>query len=243
MKKILIVTYALNDEVDILSLEGVKQEYQKKWLDSLNPVKRFMQKYTNVLMKDREVVFCRTGIGKVNSYGTLKRVLDITKSYVDRCSDLENTEITVLNIGTAASVNEEPGILVWPTRFIDRDLVKIGDKYMEKSEYWIGADASSTGKKEYSCNSGDTFVTDPEEAYQMRDGFTAVCDMEAFQQARLCQTYFKKPIEFICVKFITDKIGDNSIDDWKDMLDEARDELTRIAQMYICDLYENLELH
>lgn len=234
MKKILIITYALNDEVDILSLEKTKDECEKNWLDRLKPIRRFIQKHS--LLKDREVVFCETGVGKVNSYSTLKIVLETTKRYIERYSDLEETEITVLNIGTAASVNEEPGIVVWPSRYIDRDLVKIGGKYLEKSEYWIGAE---TGNKEYSCNSGDTFVTDPEGAYQMRDGFTAICDMEAFQQARLCMAYPKKPIDFICVKFITDKIGDNSMKDWEEMLEEARNELTNIASWYICDTYRD----
>jgi adenosylhomocysteine nucleosidase len=196
----------------------------------MKPIKRFVQKHSRI--KENEVVFCRTGVGKVNSYKHLKKILDITKDYVGD----QEYEITVLNIGTAASVNEKPGTVVWPSRYIDRDLVRIGDKYLEKSEYWIGAE---TGNKEYSCNSGDTFVTNPEEAYQIRDGFTAVCDMEAFQQARLCMAYPKKPINFVCAKFITDKIGDNSVKDWEDMLGEARKALTYIASRYICDTYRD----
>lgn len=237
MNKILIITYALNDEVDILSLKGVKQEQQKKWLDSMKPIKRFIQKHSGI--KDIEVVFCRTGVGKVNSYKSLKTVLDITKKYTEKYTDLEKTDITVLNIGTAASLLEDTGMVVFPSRYIDRDLVNVGDKYLEKSEYQIGQDTNNGKSKKYSCNSGDTFVTDPEGAHQMRDGFTAVCDMEAFQQARLCMAYPKKPINFICAKFITDKIGDNSVKDWEEMLGEARKELTDIARQYICNIYGN----
>ncbi len=231
-RKILIVTYALEDEVDSIVLQHYKDECEKAWLSGLRPINRYFQKRSNI--KDREVVFVCTGVGKVNSYRMLKMVLDITKRYCDR-----NAEVTVLNLGTAASLNEEPGILVNPSRFIERDLVKIGSEYLSKSEYQIGPDSWEGEGRAYSCNSGDTFVTNPEDAHQMRDGFTAVCDMEAFLQAELCSNYkaFSKPIQFVCWKFITDKIGENSIGDWKSMLPEANTQLTAIAMDYINDTY------
>lgn len=231
MRKILVITYALDDEVDILTLEHIKDQCQEKWLNGLRPLKRFFQKHTNI--KDREVVFVRTGVGKVNSYKMLKMVFDITMKYTGG-----NAEVTVLNIGTAASLFEEPGVVVNPSRFIDRDLVKIGGEYLDKSEYWVGPDTVE-GNRVYSCNSGDTFVTNAEDAYQMRDGFTAVCDMEAFQQAALCSKFKGFPVEFHCWKFITDKIGENSLGNWKEMLPEACNTLTSIAMDFVEDLYKS----
>lgn len=231
MKKILVITYALDDEVDILTLEHIKDECQEKWLNGLRPLKRFFQNHTNI--KDREVVFVRTGVGKVASYQMLRMVFDLTKKYTGG-----DAEVTVLNIGTAASVLEDPGILVNPSRFIDRDLIKIGGGYIDKIEYQIGPDTAE-GNRAYSCNSGDTFVTCEGDAWQMDDGFVAVCDMEAFQQALLCDLYNGFTVEFHCWKFITDKIGENSLGNWKEMLPEAREELTVIAMDFIEDFYRS----
>ena len=43
--------------------------------------------------------------------------------------------------------------------------------------------------------------------------------MEAYAQAQVCQI---KSIPFISVKYITDRIGENSIKHWEDKLADAR---------------------
>lgn len=247
-KEVLIFTYALDDELDKAAIEEVVNHQEKMNEINLGVIGNLFKKISMSKMKDREVVLCKTGVGKVNSTALLRDILDITMEYGKKYAD--RLKITVVNLGTAASALEEPGIIVNCNRFIDRDIVRIsGNKYINECDWLAGdtRDFSSEGnhKSRYSCNTGDRFVTDIEDAHQMRDGWIAVCDMEAFPQKRLCNYYSNKygvEINFICNKFITDKIGENSISNWDEMLPEAKDELTKLAMDYVRDFYEGKDL-
>ena len=62
------------------------------------------------------------------------------------------------------------------------------------------------------CNTGDTFLTEA-------DGTGDVFDMESFAIAKVCR---KHQIPFVGVKYVTDKIGDNSVKHWEEKLAEAQ---------------------
>lgn len=235
-KEVLIITYAIEDELDISSIKEVidYQERENKKTSRCRILDLFTPK-----MKDKEVVFCKTGVGKTNSIALLREILDTTFKYGGK-----DTKVTVLNLGTAASVLEEVGMVVECKRFIDRDLIRLsGSKYVNECDYISGSkEEYNDGAKRYSCNTGDQFATDPDEAHQMRDGWIAVCDMEAFPQKRYCDYYSKKTgmgIRFVCHKFISDKIGDNSVAGWEEVLDEARLELTVLAMDYVREFYKS----
>lgn len=252
-KQILVITYAVPEELEVGKVLEVVNEQKRNWIENrIDWFKRLKVKM-NRRYYDKEVVLVETGIGKVNSYKELKMIVDLAADYLGR-----DTEITVLNLGTAASMNEGIGSVVECNRFIDRDLIRIG--YGDNGDYTIYTvdgtprflsemddrpDNDLGGKFSfgYSCNSGDTFVTNPEEAHQMRDGWTAVCDMEGFSQAKLISESlykFSEPIKFHCIKYITDKIGeDNTVEGWKEELPAACISLTKTAMEYIRDFYNS----
>lgn len=130
-KKILIVTYALPEEMDVVALKEVQRDQEKFLVSKMNWFQKLMRKYSK--MKEIEVVFVKTGVGKLNSYTTLRKVLKITRDMAPA-----DAEITVLNLGTAASANERTGILVNPKRFLDRSLVRLKDSgYLIEDDYMV----------------------------------------------------------------------------------------------------------
>ncbi len=72
-------------------------------------------------------------------------------------------------------------------------------------------------------STGDNFVTEKEQAHG------DVVDMEAFAMAWVCRM---QKIPFISIKFVTDVIGDNSIDIWEDRLASARKGLAEYFERY-----------
>ena len=246
-KEVLIITYAVPEELEVDELREVIESQKKNWFCSLP---RWRQWLLNrfVKMYDREVVLIETGIGKINAFTAVDGTLKTIRKFVS------NVKITVVNLGTAASINVGIGNIVECTRFVDRDLANLHyfdspDDYtlytqnnsLEFSESRLNELDNWTPK--YSCNSGDSFVTDPEQAYQIRDGWTAVCDMEGYATALavIHNSYdFPEPIKFKSHKYITDVIGeDNNIEGWEEELPAARLELTCLAQEYIRDFYNS----
>ena len=54
--------------------------------------------------------------------------------------------------------------------------------------------------------------------------------MEAFAQAMVCN---EEHVPFMAVKYITDKIGENSVKIWNDKLADARNALESYTNRYI----------
>jgi adenosylhomocysteine nucleosidase len=149
------------------------------------------------------VHYCQTGIGKVNA------ALSVYEAVAHRKPDL------IMNVGTAGSIRHNVDSIVVCSKFVDRDMQKCKD---------FGVDYSHDFKDEVTriplfsdwnitntCNTGDSFVT---QAIDDADAF----DMENFAVAALCK---RLSIPFLSVKFITDKIGENTVKHWEDKLDEA----------------------
>jgi adenosylhomocysteine nucleosidase len=149
------------------------------------------------------MVYCETGIGKVNA------VLAVVDA-------LENFEPhLILNIGTAGSVDRDVDSIVICSIFVDRDMKKCKDfgvtyhlDFKEELKDISLLEKWDTGNI---CNTGDSFVT---HIIDEADAF----DMENFAVASLCK---RRSIPFISVKYITDKIGENSVKHWEDKLEDA----------------------
>lgn len=156
-----------------------------------------------------EVKYVRTGIGKV------KATIRLMDALAQERPDL------VINIGTAGAVNHSVGDVFVCRHFIDRDLQKVGcldlEHEIDSSALVQEKGYCSDWKHQGVCNTGDSFLT------ETADSHGDVFDMEAFAQAQVCQM---KNIPFISVKYVTDKIGENSIKHWEDKLADAREELS-----------------
>ena len=158
-------------------------------------------------IKDAEMTFLRTGMGKVLS------AFNLTKALCENKYDL------VLNVGTAGTLNHNVGDVFVCHRFIDRDMEKIElPKVCSDISFPnnVGIDFIDNYDKVGVCNTGDSFVTVA--AHFNGD----VVDMEAFAQAQVCK---EMNVNFVSVKYITDIIGQNSGEIWLDKLRDARETL------------------
>lgn len=132
----------------------------------------------------------------------------------------------VVNMGSAGTVKLNVGDIVVSRNFYDRDLAPLaieGVRSEIKSSGIAPFPSLVAGVENYSdfiVNTGDDFVTDS-------TGVKGdVIDMEAFAQAMVCG---EEGIPFVAVKYITDKIGENSIKIWSEKLKEAQ----KALQMYV----------
>ena len=146
--------------------------------------------------------YIRTGVGKVKSAYYVSEVLNQAKP------DL------VINVGTAGSIDCQVGDILVCRHFIDRDMQKLADMGLE---YEIDSSALLAEKGycmhwagEGICNTGDTFLT------ELSDVKGDVVDMEAFAQAFVCRA------KNVPLKYVTDIIGQNSVEHWEDKLADAR---------------------
>lgn len=155
-----------------------------------------------------ELRFVKSGIGKAAS------AMNLTKAICEERPDF------VLNFGTAGTLNHQVGDVFVCNRFVDRDFQAIhfpGLTYEIEVEEtfcrYISQIWSLSDNHWGICNTGDSFVTQAETIHG------DVVDMEAFAHALVCQE-FKLP--FVAVKYVTDKIGENSVNHWADKLADAR---------------------
>lgn len=160
-----------------------------------------------------DVSVLMTGVGKVASAARLMQRLASSRQ------DL------VVNVGTAGSVRHEVGEIVLCDRFEDRDL-----KAARLPGLAFELDCSSDAARCVSsrcpyvrgkCSTGDSFVTEAG-----GDGCD-VYDMEAYSQAYVCRMM---GVPFVSVKYVTDRIGHNSVKHWADKLADARRDLARVFE-------------
>ncbi len=156
-----------------------------------------------------DILQIHTGVGKAKSAHIL------TKHICENKPDL------VLNVGTAGTQKHNVGDIFVSTQFIDRDFETIRLPGIEHEinglEFW-SEDLPLTQwitnhEKLGVCNTGDSFVT------QSTPINGDIIDMEAFAQALVCKEF---NIPFLSVKYITDIIGQNSVELWESRLTEAR---------------------
>lgn len=236
--RVLIFTYAIPEELDVEYLEKLNNEY----ISELTPKVNIFQKFLKIKPESEDkVIFLKTGSGKLNSYvelnNTLKNVYE---------NSLDNVMIKVVNLGTAGSSLGKVGSVVDCGRFIDADIATLYGKNITDLDWCNqvykyesgGTDIDSL--RMYSCNSRDMFVTNMDDSFQHRDGWTAVCDHEAFSQARCCAEWsdlFKNRINFISTKYITHSFDKEAMNDWEKMLPDAKKSLTKVASKHLYNFY------
>ena len=133
------------------------------------------------------------GVGKVNAaFNTLKAIQKYTPD-------------TVINFGTAGSLDPNINGLVEVSKFLQRDMdasplgFEIGQTPFEN-------DIEITfGREGVTCGSGDKFVTSVPKLQ------TDIVDMEAFAIAKVCKL---ENIDFRCFKFISDNADNEAKNDW-----------------------------
>lgn len=162
-----------------------------------------------------EVIYVETGMGKVNA--AMKTMRAICEYHPDM----------VINYGSAGTLNHNIGDIIVCNRFIDRDLQKVTLNGVV-SEIVFGTDAARHVLTEQrlterakvlwgTCNTGDSFITSG------ADIEGDVIDMESYAMADVCR---EMGIPFIAVKYVTDVVGQNSVESWQEKLADARKGLT-----------------
>lgn len=136
----------------------------------------------------------------------------------------------VVNIGSAGTVSMNVGDIVVSSHFFDRDLRPLSiEGVVSEIETMPGINIPSIVKgkesyEKYVVSTGDDFVTDA-------NGFRAdVIDMESFAQAMVCA---EEQVNFVSVKYITDKVGCNSVKVWSEKLSDERTALAAYFKKYI----------
>lgn len=162
-----------------------------------------------------EVIYVETGMGKVNA--AMKTMRAICEYHPDM----------VINYGSAGTLNHNIGDIIVCNRFIDRDLQKVTVNGIV-SEIVFGTDAARDVLTEQrlterakvlwgTCNTGDSFITSG------ADIEGDVIDMESYAMADVCR---EMGIPFVAVKYVTDVVGQNSVESWQEKLADARKGLT-----------------
>lgn len=162
-----------------------------------------------------EVIYVETGMGKVNA--AMKTMRAICEYHPDM----------VINYGSAGTLNHNIGDIIVCNRFIDRDLQQVTLNGVV-SEIVFGTDAARHVLTEQrlterakvlwgTCNTGDSFITSG------ADIEGDVIDMESYAMADVCR---EMGIPFIAVKYVTDVVGQNSVESWQEKLADARKGLT-----------------
>lgn len=162
-----------------------------------------------------EVIYVETGMGKVNA--AMKTMRAICEYHPDM----------VINYGSAGTLNHNIGDIIVCNRFIDRDLQNVTVNGVV-SEIVFGTDAARDVLTEQrlterakvlwgTCNTGDSFITSG------ADIEGDVIDMESYAMADVCR---EMGIPFVAVKYVTDVVGQNSVESWQEKLADARKGLT-----------------
>lgn len=172
--------------------------------------------YVEVRIPGVEVEHVYTGIGKVKAAFCL----------TDAIHRLQPD--AVINIGTAGTLCHQVGDIFVCTRFVDRDLQKVGNLGID---YRLETLAPATvfswdwrQAKHGVCNTGDSFLT---ELIAVEGD---IVDMEAYAQAQVC---VEMGLPFVAVKYVTDVIGQNSVKHWEDKLADARREVASYFQSLV----------
>lgn len=155
-------------------------------------------------------------------------ITKITKPYA--AATLAHAIVTynpdaVINVGTAGTLNLSVGDIVVCRKFIDRDIARSGfssvsSKISFEEDFPIRLQSKVGGKYTddfYTVNTGDDFVTKADTIVG------DVIDMEAFADAVVCKTF---GVPYISVKFVSDVIGQNSMQIWEERLKIAREKLS-----------------
>lgn len=167
-----------------------------------------------------QVVNIVTGVGKAQAAHVL------TKSIA------EWQPCCVLNIGTAGTQRWKVGDICLSRHYIDRDFQRIplpglSFEITDRNilppmlNSWIDLLKREVTLNNATVNTGDDFVTGGE----LLTG--DVIDMEGYAQALVCR---EMGVPILSVKYITDVVGENSVEIWEKKLAHAREALTLLFE-------------
>ncbi|MCB0370874.1 MAG: hypothetical protein KDD45_15985 [Bdellovibrionales bacterium] len=142
------------------------------------------------------------GIGKLNAAISLMNFYQNQNS----CDDL-----IIVNLGTAGSKELAKGSLVEITEFYERDT------FFRSPKIQIPA---KTSLPSASCGSGDQ-IADLAPIGGKKTPWSCV-DMEAYALVKICH---EKNLQFVSIKYITDNSDENTYQDWKQNVLNAKAEL------------------
>lgn len=158
-------------------------------------------------LKGHECRFCITGIGKVQAALAIEQALLETKA------DL------IINLGSAGALHHQVGDILLCSRFIDRDMKRVAIPGVCYELDFTAALASMCWFADYSIghtvSTGDSFVVSESDVEPSVD----VVDMEAFAIAAACHRH---GLPFLSVKYVTDIVGQNSVEAWTEKLAHAK---------------------
>lgn len=170
-----------------------------------------------------DVISIVTGIGKTQA------AMHLTKAI------LEYQPQCVVNIGTAGTLRHRVGDILLSREYIDRDFQQIQlpglGFHLENTfplpptiqEIFQRMQQEATSAHAI-VSTGDNFVTD--NSHVTAD----MVDMEGYALAAVCQEWH---VPLFSVKYITDIIGENSVEDWAAKLQHARAALTHFLNRTI----------
>lgn len=170
----------------------------------------------DISLPECEVTTVVSGVGKARSAMALTR------------SILENRPDIVISVGTAGTFHHQVGDIIVCRHVIDRDYYKAKDVLELPCEgttpelpfikrFPSVIEGKTIFKSDFMVSCGDNFVTEGE-------GFGAdVVDMESFAEYDVCQ---ELGVPFFAIKYVTDVIGQNSMDIWEKRLADSRTALT-----------------
>lgn len=157
---------------------------------------------------DLKIPIIFSGVGKLNAaYATTEAIR------------LHKPEI-VINLGTAGAVSKSPGELLEINAVIQRDMDARPLSPRGEIPFQEGFHSLESKFGNFKCGTGDSFVTEVDPWFI--EAGIEVIDMELYAIAYVCQ---KNSIPWRSVKYITDKIGSNSGDEWLGHLKLASDAL------------------
>lgn len=161
----------------------------------------------NISLEGHDCCFCTTGIGKVQAALAIEQAL------------LENKPELVINLGSAGALHHQVGDILLCSRFIDRDMKKVAIPGVCDELDFTAALASSgwfVGQIfDHTVSTGDSFVLSESDV----DPSVDVVDMEAFAIASACHRH---GVPFLSVKYVTDIVGQNSVEAWTEKLAHAK---------------------
>ena len=176
------------------------------------------------------VISVVTGIGKTQA------AMQLTKAI------LEHQPQCVINLGTAGTLRHRVGDILLSREYIDRDFQQIQlpgvGFHLQNTlplpqaihDIYLRMQQAATIPMAV-VSTGDNFVTDA--AHLSED----MVDMEGYALASVCQEF---GVPLVSVKYITDIIGQNSVEDWAAKLEHARAALTQFLEQTIGNLPTNI---
>ena len=174
-------------------------------------------------------------ISVVTEIGKTQAAMRLTKAI------LEHQPQCVINLGTAGTLRHRVGDVLLSREYIDRDFQQIQlpgvGFHLQNTfplpqaihEIYLRMQQVATIPLAV-VSTGDNFVTDA--AHLSED----MVDMEGYALASVCQEF---GVPLFSVKYITDIIGQNSVEDWAAKLEHARARLTQFLDQTIGNLPTN----